>query len=85
MCHVSCVTCHVSRVMCHLSPVTIFFTYFFSITKKYIYIYILQKKIYKVVELVGGGSVIYRLVFNPSLITTVFEKQPLASPGLLIT
>ena len=44
MCHVSCVTCHVSR---HLSHV-----------KLYIYIFILKIKLDKVVELVGGWSVI---------------------------
>ena len=69
--HVSCVTCHISRVTCHLSPVTchvspahvtcqkyIFLHFHY---KKNIYIYYfftLQKIFDKVVELVGGGSVI---------------------------
>ena len=45
-CFVSCVTCHMSRVRYHVSHVTchnIFFIYFFF---------------YKVVKLIGGGSVI---------------------------
>ena len=46
MCHVSCVTCHVSHI-----------TRFFLIYT-YIYIFCLFKKSDKVVELVGGGSVI---------------------------
>ena len=50
MCHVSAVTCHLSPVMCHLSHVK---------KKLYIYFFLfLQKKLEKVVELVGGGSVI---------------------------
>ena len=50
----------VSRVMCHLSPVTCHLSH----VKKNIFIYLKKKKIIpsqkldKVVELVGGGSVI---------------------------
>ena len=51
-CYVSCVMCHVSRVMCHLSHVKIYFFYIL-----YIFFYPL-KKMDRVVELVGGGSVI---------------------------
>ena len=61
-CHMSCVMCHVSRFTCHVSCVTrhippvkiIFFhnNLFFSI---------LKQKFDKVVELVGGGSVINRV------------------------
>ena len=47
MCHVSRFTCHMSCVMCHLSHVTFFPFFFWSL-----------KIFYKVVELVGGGSVI---------------------------
>ena len=53
--------CHVSHVTCHLSPVVCnFFLHLIIIQKKYIKnIYImLQKILDKVVELVGGGSVI---------------------------
>ena len=53
MCHVSRVTCHVSDVMCHVSGVTCqvsgvscFFCFFVVVFLD------------KVVELVGGGSVI---------------------------
>ena len=48
MCHVSCVMCHVSHVNCHLSHVN---------KKNYIFFNPL-KKLDKVVELVGGVSVI---------------------------
>ena len=66
MCHVSCVMCHVSHVTCHMSHVTchlsrltfhmIFFILFCSEKK-------IEKKSHlnifdKMVELVGGGSVI---------------------------
>ena len=58
MCHVSSVTCHVSPVMCHVSPVTchlshVIFLFIFLDKKKYP-----LEKMDKVVELVGGGSVI---------------------------
>ena len=59
MSHVSHVACHVSHVTCHLSPVTcplshvIFFFSLFIYKKKNP-----LKKFDKVVELVGGGSVI---------------------------
>ena len=43
MCHVSCVLCQVSRVMCHIKKNLFFLS---------------LKKVDKVVELVGGGSVI---------------------------
>ena len=43
-CHMSCVMCHMSHVTCYMSHVTV-----------YIYIYI---SFYKVVELIGEGSVI---------------------------
>ena len=46
ICHVSPVTCHLSRVTCHLSKNILY------IKKNP------QKKLDKVVELVGGGSVI---------------------------
>ena len=64
MFHVSCVTCHVSCVMRHVSPVTC--ENILSI-KKYIFFFNLEtnvkfycplKKLDKVVELIGGGSVI---------------------------
>ena len=42
-CHVSCVTCHISRVPCHVSHVTCHFFFLFF---------------YKVLKLIGGGSVI---------------------------
>ena len=45
MCHLSCVTCHVSHVTCHVSHVTCHMSH-------------VKKKFDKVVELVGGGSVI---------------------------
>ena len=45
--YVSRVTCHVSRVMCHVSCVTCYMLHVLS-----------WKKLDKVVELVGGGSVI---------------------------
>ena len=44
----SCVTCHMSRVTCHMSRVTYI----------YIFFYFLFFFLYKLVELVGGGSVI---------------------------
>ena len=59
MCHVSYVTCHLSRVTSHLSLVTC--------QKKvvvdnliflFIYLFSRKTKLDKVVELVGGGSVI---------------------------
>ena len=53
MCHVSHVTCHVTKVTCDLSHVI----FFFYIKKKKKKINALQKKLDKVVELVGGGSV----------------------------
>ena len=57
MCHVSPVTCHLSPspVTCHLSHVIIFFFFTF---KFYIKKNTLPKILDKVVELVGGGSVI---------------------------
>ena len=56
--HVSRVTYHVSRVTCHLSHVQkIFYIFFYKKKKKKIY-FNHQKKIDKVVELVGEGSVI---------------------------
>ena len=51
ICHVSRVMCHVSCVLCHVSPVTYFFL--FKKGKKSG-----QQKFDKVVELVGGGSII---------------------------
>ena len=74
MCHMSPVTCHVSRITCHMSHVK----------KNYIYIYffliILQKKLDKVVELVGGGSVINRPApssFNrPGVAGAVLQTPP---------
>ena len=54
MCHVSRVTCHLSHVMCQVSPVTCHLSH----VKKYFLIFFILKKIYWVVELVGGGSVI---------------------------
>ena len=64
-------TLSMSHVMCHVSPFTwrmakknyvffcffLFFSFFLNNKKKYIYIYF-RKKIDKVVEPVGGGSVI---------------------------
>ena len=50
------VTCHVSRVTCHMSKKKnnyILFIYFI-----YLFIFLRKKKLDKVVELVGGGSVI---------------------------
>ena len=65
MCHVSLVTSNLSPVTCHLSPVTChmskYFFKTFSERRKKINIYIIffpLKKLDKVVELVGGGSVI---------------------------
>ena len=52
MCHVSCVMCLVSHVMCHLSGVRCHLSYVNFKKKSFI------KKRDKVVELVGGGSVI---------------------------
>ena len=57
MCHMSCVTCHMSCVTCHVSPVTcqnFFFLHFYNqkIKNKK------PEKMDRVVELVGGGSVI---------------------------
>ena len=55
MCHVSCVTCPVSRVTGHLSHVTCHLSHvkiFLFKHKKNL------KKWAKLVELVGGGSVI---------------------------
>ena len=57
MCHVSRVTCHVSYVMCHLSHVKIYFLFIYKKIKKKLNS---LKKLDKVVELVGGGSVISR-------------------------
>ena len=70
MCHVSCVTCHLSRVTCHLSHVTCHLSH---VKKKKKLKKIKLKKITpqkildKVVEPVGGGSVIngaYPVYFN---------------------
>ena len=65
MCRMSRVTCHVSPVTCHLSPVTchkskMFFKFFFVLKnkKKIKKNTSFRNKIYKVVELVGGGSFI---------------------------
>ena len=44
------VTCHVSRVTCHMSRVILFFFFYFI----YLFFFFLDK----VVELIGGGSVI---------------------------
>ena len=58
MCHVSCVMCHVSCVKCRLSPVTCQNNFFLH-NKIYITDFFLSlKKLDKVVELVGGGSVL---------------------------
>ena len=64
ICHVSPVTCHMSPVtsdlspvMCHLSTVK----YEEKKLEKKIIIIILQQKLEKVVELIGGGSAINRL------------------------
>ena len=69
MCHTSRVTCHMSRVTCHLSPVTC--NFFFSN---------LKKKLDKVVELVGGVSVIngaYPVKFNIDMGKNVkYAKSP---------
>ena len=55
MCHVSCVMCHVSHVTCHMSKY--YFLTFFYLKKIYGFSLYL-KKLDKVVELVGGESVI---------------------------
>ena len=60
MCHMSYVTCHVSHVMCHTSCVTCHVSHVFSI------IIFLDK----VLELVGGGSVI-----NGALTPSSFEMN----------
>ena len=52
--NVSHVTCHVSHVTCHVSTVILFFYIFLDKKKKNN----LHKNLDKVVELVGGGSVI---------------------------
>ena len=52
MCHMSCVLCHLSCVTCRLSHVKIF------VLKFFILFFLSIKKVDKVVELVGGGSVI---------------------------
>ena len=59
MCHVSHIMCHVSPVTCHVSPVTCHMSknMLHVLNKENIYIYP-SEKFDKVVELVGGGSVI---------------------------
>ena len=52
MCHVSCVTGQLSALTCHLSPVTC------QEEKNYVEEKKINKKLDKVVKLVGGGSVI---------------------------
>ena len=52
MCHVSCVMCHVSRVTCHMSKKKLYFNFLIF------FLLLFLKKLDKVVELVGGGSVI---------------------------
>ena len=56
-CHMSRVTCHVSRVTCHVSHVTCQKKKIYILIKKKLFFFYL-KKMDKVVELVGGGSVI---------------------------
>ena len=80
-CHVSPVTCHVSHVTCHLSHVKKIFYIFF--TKKIIQKKIL-KKMDKVVELVGGGSVInraYPVQFN---LIKAFTDSPIKLRNILL-
>ena len=55
MCHVSCVMCHVSCIMCHLSPVTCHQSH---VTCQKIDFIFVQTHLDKVMELVGGRSVI---------------------------
>ena len=56
ICHVSIVTCHVSPVMCHMSHVTCHLSH---VKIFFFYIFFNPLNIFdKVVELVGGGSVI---------------------------
>ena len=47
------VMCHMSRVTCHMSK-----NYFFEIFFCFFLFFLRTKKLVKVVELVGGGSVI---------------------------
>ena len=58
MCHVLRVTCHVSHVTCHLSPVTCQIFFYFYILLIFFFFFFTLKKFDKVVELIGGGSVI---------------------------
>ena len=64
MCHVSHITCHMSHVVCHMSHVV------------FLYIYIF----YKVVRLVGGGSVINRATLSIFLVRTILKKIHLNDP-----
>ena len=65
-CHVSRVTCHVSRVTCHVSHVIFFFFFFGKSGEVYRWRVCYQRGLprlvllenYKVVDLVGEGSVI---------------------------
>ena len=71
ICHISCVPCHMSHVTCRVSPVTCL--------KKNIKNpkhFIVQKKLDKVVELVGRGSVINRAY------PVQFLKEQVAQKGI---
>ena len=65
-CHMSCVMSHVSHVMCHLSRVTCHlskyyffnFHFLFCIFRFFCFVFYHKKIVDKVMELVGGGSVI---------------------------
>ena len=71
-CHVSYVICHKSCVMCHISCVT-FQIFFFSF-------------LYKVVKLIGGGSVVIR-TYLPHLVfkRSRFSKHRPSGPMLSIS